>query len=292
MEGLFDLYFDCLKVQLAHFPKIHVRTKKPGKKQLEALQTGKTLIDPKKLPVDVERFNRVFSDVGGVVGARITQHKTVSAERFEALLNHPDLALNEEGTSHFLKNLLAFNTPYFTRLADALPLSHELVLFVGFQAISPFLEKAALPLRDAFDYDLWKRGFCPVCGRKPAMAKIRNEDGLKILQCSLCKSWWTYPQAKCTVCANDDRETLGFIHREDEPARRAELCDKCKKYMKTIDCRALGVDVNLDVEDLATVYLDVAASERGYESAGRTIYAFNLEPSDAPVVDGSDGSVA
>lgn len=277
-EELFDLYFDCFKVQLSYLPRIRMKVKKPGKKELESLLSeGKPLLNTKELPVEAELFARMFSDIGKLIQVRLVRHDARVADRFMRLLLHSDLKSGDEGSSTFLQNLLSFNTSYFAQLAKTLSLNNEVVFFTAFQAIGPFMEKASLSLRDKFDYESWDRGFCPICGRKPSMAKLRTEDGLKLLQCSLCRSWWPYAERRCTVCGNEDGETLGYLHTKEDEARQVDLCDKCKKYMKVIDCGKLGRDVNLDIEDLATVYLDIAARERGYESGGRVIYAFAVE---------------
>ena len=239
---------------------------------------GRPLLDTKELNVDAYLFNYVISDLRRVIMARMAGKDTTAKDRFDSLFFHPDLrADDEQGPSLFIQNLLSFNTNYFAELAKSLSLNNEIVFFVAFQAITPFLEKASLSLRDKFDYEKWQRGFCPICGRKPSMAMLRMEDGLKVLQCSLCRSWWPYPEAKCTVCGNEEGETLQYLHAKDDESRRVDLCDKCKKYVKTIDCQKLGREVNLEIEDLVTVYLDLAAKERGYESGGRVIYAFAVE---------------
>jgi FdhE protein len=276
-EELFDLYLDCYKVQLSYLPRIRLKVKKPGKKELESLITeGKPLLNTRELSVEAELFSRAFSDIGKVILARLERHEPSASDKFMRLFLHPDLK-TEDGLPPFLVNLLSFNTSYFAQLAKTLSLNGEVVFFTAFQAIGPFMEKASLSLRDKFDYEQWQRGFCPICGRKPSMAKLRLEDGLKLLQCSLCRSWWPYPDRRCTVCGNEDGETLGYLHTKEDEARKVDLCDKCKKYAKVIDCQKLGRDANLDVEDLATVYLDIAAKERGYESGGRVIYAFAVE---------------
>jgi hypothetical protein len=44
------------------------------------------------------------------------------------------------------------------------------------------------------------------------------------------------------------------------------VCDKCKRYIKCVDERKmeLGKEINFAIEDMATLYLDALAKEKGY----------------------------
>jgi FdhE protein len=44
-----------------------------------------------------------------------------------------------------------------------------------------------------------------------------------------------------------------------------DLCDKCKQYIKTVDTRKTASDPDLNIEDIATMYLDILASEKGFK---------------------------
>jgi FdhE protein len=39
----------------------------------------------------------------------------------------------------------------------------------------------------------------------------------------------------------------------------------CKRYIKIVDFRDTRTKVNLDVEDIATLHLDILAYEEGYD---------------------------
>jgi len=45
-----------------------------------------------------------------------------------------------------------------------------------------------------------------------------------------------------------------------------DVCDKCKKYVKTIDVRKLQRPMYPVVEQIATLHLDMMAREQGLES--------------------------
>jgi FdhE protein len=42
------------------------------------------------------------------------------------------------------------------------------------------------------------------------------------------------------------------------------VCNECKRYIKIIDFRETKQEANLDVEDIATLHLDMLAYEEGY----------------------------
>lgn len=275
LRGLLDLYYDLFEIELSYVPKIRLKLKKRSDAEIKkSIEEGAPLLDTKALPVDNKLFNKAINDIGHIIMGRVIEQKPELEEPLDKLLSHPDLTTNDNNNpSPFVENLLAFDTSYFTRLAESIALNNEVLFFIAYHAISPFIEKASFSFRDKFDYQKWQNGVCPICGKKPAMAKLRMEDGLRVLQCSLCRSWWSYPRLKCVVCGNDDQETLEYFYAKEDQAHRVNVCNKCKKYIKTTDCRQLERDVNLEVEDLATVYLDLVAKERGYEPGGRITFA-------------------
>jgi FdhE protein len=99
------------------------------------------------------------------------------------------------------------------------------------------------------------------------MAKLRREDGKRILECSLCNTQWVFKRLRCPFCGNEDADTLGFFFVE-EATYRVDKCDKCKRYIKTVDERKKpeGGLRALLVEDVATLYLDMLAAKEGYQS--------------------------
>lgn len=278
LRGLLDLYASLFEIELSCIPKIRLKLKKRSDAEVEKnIEEGMPLLDTKDLLVDAKLFNKAMDDIGHVIMGKVIEQKPELEEPLDKLLSHPDLATSDSNDQPlFVKNLLAFDTSYLTRLAESIALNNEILFFIAYHAIAPFIEKASFSFRDRFDYQKWQKGVCPICGKKPAMAKLRKEDGLRVLQCSLCRSWWSYPRLKCVVCGNDDQETLEYFYAKEDQAHRVNVCNKCKKYIKTTDCRKLERDVNLEVEDLATVYLDLVAKERGYEPGGRITFAASV----------------
>jgi FdhE protein len=47
---------------------------------------------------------------------------------------------------------------------------------------------------------------------------------------------------------------------------RVNLCDSCKKYLKTLDSRETERMIYTPLEQIASLHLDYKAEEMGYES--------------------------
>ncbi len=58
---------------------------------------------------------------------------------------------------------------------------------------------------------------------------------------------------------------MRFFYDEDDKAHRVEVCDQCKKYLKTTDTRVTQKDAVLFVENLATLHLDQVARDEGFQ---------------------------
>jgi FdhE protein len=275
LAEIMELYAELLAVEAEYLEKIDPGIQIDEIVEIEQkIAEGKSLLDTRTIDVDPVLFKEVLTKMANIVAEKSPEFK----EPLDRLISHPDLNVDTEGAKPiFIDALLNFNTQYFTKIAELIGLNEDILFFLIYHAISPFIEKAAILYRDTFDYRAWQKTTCPVCGRKPSMSVLRREDGLHILQCQVCRTQWSYPRSTCVVCGNNDNETYKYLYDESDEAHRAYVCDACKKYVKTTDARALDRDVDIEVEDLATMVLDFVAKERGYEPGGRVTFAVSLE---------------
>jgi len=108
---------------------------------------------------------------------------------------------------------------------------------------------------------------CPFCGGLPWIAARRSEaqaDGARrFLGCALCGEEWPLGRIRCPCCFEEDPTKLPTFGSEAHPSARIEACDACHRYVKSID---LTVDARAipEVDDLASVALDLWAREQGY----------------------------
>ncbi len=110
----------------------------------------------------------------------------------------------------------------------------------------------------------WKQGVCPVCGGRAGMGEIAGEEGNRFLHCSGCSYRWPFPRIGCPYCDNRDPESLDYFEAGEEPTR-VDVCRKCARYLKTRDSRRGHADLPLEIEDLATLHLELLAAKEGFE---------------------------
>ncbi|HNQ02968.1 MAG TPA: formate dehydrogenase accessory protein FdhE [Syntrophales bacterium] len=110
----------------------------------------------------------------------------------------------------------------------------------------------------------WNEGYCPVCGRMPKIGHLVDKEGKRHLFCSQCGFEWRFRRVKCPFCGNEEQQSLSYFTVEGDERYRVDVCDVCKHYIKTLDFRNAGEEAILDVEDVATLHLDMLAHEEGY----------------------------
>ena len=114
----------------------------------------------------------------------------------------------------------------------------------------------------------WHEAQCPFCGYLPDINKIvESKDNKRILHCGLCEYEWQFKRLTCTVCGNEDSETLGFYVFEDDETYRFDYFDECKFYIKTLKIPKKFEDARYDlaVENIITSFLDASAIDMGYK---------------------------
>ncbi len=117
----------------------------------------------------------------------------------------------------------------------------------------------------------WGRGTCYICGTGASLAELQGNNQIKHLRCGQCGADWPIRRLQCACCNSEDHRTLGyFTTGKKEETIRAEVCEKCRGYLKVIVSFSPSPAEMLTVEDLATLQLDYIAQARGYDSsAGR-----------------------
>ncbi len=132
------------------------------------------------------------------------------------------------------------------------------------ESLRPSLEEVAKKYADSIRCCQWSEGYCPVCGKEPKIGQIREEIG-RFLFCNQCGFEWHFPRIKCPFCGNEEQQTLSYFTVEGDERYRVDVCNECKRYIKIVDFRESKKDANMDVEDIATLHLDILANEEGYE---------------------------
>ena len=162
----------------------------------------------------------------------------------------------------------AFFEKIFAEDADAYISSFEkgkdVLVFIIKESLKPFLEKYCVGIKEEITEERWVEGTCPVCGSFPSIAELRGEEGKRYLVCPDCSMEWAFERIKCPFCNIDEQKKIEYFSPEKEPWYRVMLCKGCNHYLKVLDYREMEKPPVFEVEQLATLHLDVIAKKEGY----------------------------
>jgi len=140
--------------------------------------------------------------------------------------------------------------------------SDDLLRTASGLALAPYLQLASEYLMPRINQSAWHRGHCPVCGGSPSVAVVQAEPDFRTLLCSRCNGEWLFRRLGCPFCLERDHQTY---YAAENGEYRLYVCEKCDRYMKTIDRQAAGSEERcLPVENLITFSMDIAAREKGW----------------------------
>ncbi len=156
---------------------------------------------------------------------------------------------------------------FFSKAAEKFNIDKKIIAIIAYNSIKPSLDLCAQQLSSYLNEDEpWDKGYCPICGSPPGLAVIQNE-GARVLLCGFCQHQWAVRRLCCPFCDNMDSKTLHYFYHEEEKDYRVDVCDTCKKYIKTLDERNADRYIYLPLELVSTLHLDIKAQELGFESA-------------------------
>jgi FdhE protein len=97
----------------------------------------------------------------------------------------------------------------------------------------------------------------------PDIATRERDSGQRRLLCSRCDSEWAYLRIACLFCGNEDPSQIAY-YPSDDKVYRLSVCERCHRYLKTVDLRETAGEKLLPAERILTVGMDVAAEKAGY----------------------------
>ncbi len=268
LKGVMSLYREVFSVQRRLSQRIPDRLPHLEESQAyKLIEEGETLINLAELAIDEALAEEILRELAEVL-------KKKSESPVEDLDQFLARELGAEGLRSLIEAFLERDDEKFLRLAEGYSLEPEVLYMLTHMTIAPFMWKTAVAITRKADLDQVPRGRCPVCGDLPIMGFLRSEDGLRVLECSLCGSRWGIPRIMCPFCMSVDQDKLKYIFAEGDDRRRAYLCEKCGKYLKVSTAPSeRDEEFVIPLEDLATAHLDLAAEEKGYERGCRTVFS-------------------
>ena len=265
-ESTINFFRDIIKAQYEVKKKlgeIKISTYLTEEKVKEMMINGKPLITWDDIPLKESFLKELFREICKIIKKQ-ENSEAKEVQRIIDAENDGSLAIDT-----LIEKLFFHDSLYFQSLAGDIKVSEELLLFVALHIAKPFFESVGEKLNGKVVDELWIKNRCPVCGSEAQIAKLEKEVGKKMLSCLLCGSEWRFMRIKCPFCNNEDHRSLKFLEVEGSPYR-IDVCEQCKRYIKTIDEREGGEDKDAiipSVADLATMYLDVVAEKEGYEKS-------------------------
>lgn len=131
------------------------------------------------------------------------------------------------------------------------------------QGMRPVLMRCADAIQAKTDLAGWTHHICPLCAGEPDFAVI-TPAAARLLVCGRCAARWRFDQMACPFCLNDERSKITSLASRDG-RYRLSCCDSCHRYIKAFDARRASRQVMPAVDGIATLPLDAAAIQRGYQ---------------------------
>ena len=110
----------------------------------------------------------------------------------------------------------------------------------------------------------WKKGYCPVCGAFPTIALIEEKITRRWLHCSRCGHDWLFSRVICPCCENEAQQGMDFFYVETRAQESAFACEKCNRYLITLNRISDLHDHDLDVSAIGLAHMDVIMQGRGF----------------------------
>ncbi len=218
------------------------------------------LVNRTEFPIDVKASEALLRQICQIA----VEANEVLADAGPKIIDALDKGTLDAPTL-FLK-LLNEDESYLDEVASRLDIDQRILAFAAYSSLKPGFCLCAEQLATYLDKESpWEKGYCPVCGSPPALSMLRDE-GERFLTCSLCAHEWRSQRIYCPFCDNKDQQTLHYFFSEEERDYRVDVCDKCKRYIKTIDTRKVKRPVYSFVEQISTLHLDMLAQEQGLRS--------------------------
>jgi hypothetical protein len=247
------LYCALLEVQ-ARAETVASRSRRSTPEKPDRRDDGRALLSPEDLDVD----GRDLAELCAEVGLTVAKHRRELIKPLAKV--HAWLYERRDRIGALAAEFLAEGR---IQEAEEAGLHAGLVGLVFREGLRPFLRVEAQALAARVDDSRWYRRYCPVCGGEPDFAALQPGTGHRRLLCSRCDSEWTFRRAACAFCDNDDPRQLAY-YPSDDGVYRLAVCERCHRYLKTIDLREVAGERVLPAERVLTVSMDLAAQKAGW----------------------------
>ena len=257
-ESILGFYVPVFTAQEASLPQIRIGPPQLSAETLAARRRGGfplTSLSDFELDVDacqalLRKICKIAAGAGpdlartaAGLAAAVDREKALSGELFTALLQEKD--------------------PVLARAADRMGIDQKLLGVFLYSSIRPSIVKGARQLSRYLDRETaWAAGYCPICGAWPGLSLFGGE-GQRFLICNFCGHKWPAGRVFCPFCKNREGRSLHYFFSEQEREYRVDVCDRCERYIKTVDLRHTDRIFYAPLEQVATLHLDIKAAGMG-----------------------------
>lgn len=216
------------------------------------------LVDISEFLIDTESAGKLFSAMCEI----LLSADADMSESVKKIINAFDN--NAFDTEHLFSAFLREDESFFNSIEKEFNIDKRILGFATFNSMKPSLIMFSKKISAYLDKDNeWDKGYCPVCGSMPELS-VFEDNGKRSLLCGFCGHKWPSKRMYCSYCENTDHETLRYFEIDDEEEYRVDVCEKCRRYIKTVDVKKTSRSVYLPLENIATPYIDVKFKEMGY----------------------------
>lgn len=256
-KEILNFYEKIVEEQERVRPSINITPLKI-KDDLKALQMkeGFPLLNKEDFPLDLASSIELFQSLCQI-GKEATSMMREDVQKIEDTIKDGKLYLDELLRKHS-------NPDYQNKIIEEMKFNRMILNYLIHMSIQPSIHANVEKLKGHVDLKNWLKGYCPICGSYPQMSLLKGE-GQRFYLCSFCGFEWPGERLKCPFCENKDHESLHYFYEEGKEICRVDVCDKCKQYIKTVDSRKIDYEPDLNLEDIATIHLDILASEKGFK---------------------------
>lgn len=226
----------------------------------QKMHGGLPLIDLAAKKYDLKHPREYFNSLVSIASKRIPEVE----QNILDIINDPQFDWEKSVRASFDHKVDEAKTPESPEDREAEDQIDLIDLFLE-ESLRPELEMIAKKYGEIVKKSDWSEGYCPICGKEPKIGEIREEeDGKRYLFCHQCGFKWYFNRIKCPFCGNDEQHSLAYFEVEGEERYRVDVCNKCWRYIKTVELSKSSEEPNMDVEDIATLHLDMIAYDEGY----------------------------
>ena len=232
----------------------------------ERRQNGRPLVDASDLAFDPVSAERLLEQLCGLAVDHPTEMKASAAAVSRAV------ACGDLDPQELFARLLNGDDPYFQDTAARIGSDPRTMAFLAYNSIQPSVEMRAAQLATYLDPESVRRkGDCPVCGSPPVLA-VLVEEGQRVLSCRFCRHQWRAPRIFCVFCGNTKTAELAYFFAKEEDDLRTDVCERCRRYIKTVDRRKVSRPLFPPLEQVASLHLDMIAAEKGYQRGAEHVF--------------------